>query len=476
MAQTLIASPQSFSPAYNPLKFIVDSTNKNNTGFRYIFDIYEAGTTTKIAEYKVLPRYNDGYGEQDISKLIQNFVSWDLDTLSTTHIAAPNSSFTYNVNVGEEYVYQVNYISNLTNASGSVQINVTNSFAPGDQVIITQADGGAANPQLEGLHTVVSATGSAFVVNVLWSTITSAGIDGSVSYADNRKTITRDITLVDSLIGYNAAFRWTDWASYDEDNYTLNGASKLWLTNQPQSYRMTPGQDAWLNIRKPKLTQTVRFELSDSSTFSKSITSLLDIAQIAVGPNNNGLFSVDGIEWYDFWFDNGATLGNQDSVKYRVYIDTRNIINEEYQILFLDRMGSFSSFAFQLKNYERGDISREVFNRRVEGYVNASDNWTYSTEDYGFNQLNVNVVKNIDLNTDWMTEEMGQYYEELMTSPMTFLRKVSYDCTDGLVVSASTYQPVIINTSSYEIYQQRNKNLIRQNVNVRFANQDNVNG
>jgi hypothetical protein len=476
MSQTLIASPQTFSPAYNPLKFIVDSTNKNNSGFRYIFDIYESGTTTKIAEYKVLPRYNDGYGEQDISKLIQNFVSWDLDTLSTTHIAAPNSSFTYNVNVGEEYVYQVNYISNLTNASGNVQINVSNSFAPGDQVIITQADGGVANPQLEGLHTVVSATGSGFVVNVLWSTITSASVDGVVKYADNRKTITRDITLVDSLIGYNAAFRWTDWSTYNQTNYTLNSNTKLWLTNQPQSYRMTPGQDAWLNIRKPKLTQTVRFELSDSSTFSKSITSLLDIAQIAVGPNNNGLFSVDGIEWYDFWFDNGSTLGQQDSVKYRVYIDTRNIINEEYQILFLDRMGSFSSFAFQLKNYERGDVSREVFNRKVEGFVNGSDNWTYSTEDFGFNQLNLNVVKNLDLNTDWMTEEMGQYYEELMTSPMTFLRKVSYDCTDGLVVSASTYQPVILNTSSYEVYQQRNKNLIRQNVNVRFANQDNING
>ena len=122
--------------------------------------------------------------------------------------------------------------------------------------------------------------------------------------------------------------------------------------------------------------------------------------------------------------------------------------------MFLDRMGSWSSFAFQLKNYERGDVTREVFNRKVEGLL-VSGNWTYSTEDFGFNQLNLNVVKNLDLNTDWMTEEMGQYYEELMTSPMTFLRKASYDCTDGLVVSASTYQPVILNTSSYEVYQQR---------------------
>ncbi len=46
MAQTTIASPQTFSPAYNPLKFIIDSTNKSLDGFRYIFDVYAAGTIT----------------------------------------------------------------------------------------------------------------------------------------------------------------------------------------------------------------------------------------------------------------------------------------------------------------------------------------------------------------------------------------------------------------------------------------------
>ncbi len=187
MAQTTIASPQTFSPAYNPLKFIIDSTNKSLAGFRYIFDVYAAGTATKIAEYKVLPTYGTGYGEEDLSKLLQNQVSWDLDTELTSNYGAPNSFYAYDVKVGEEYVYEVAYTSSLTNASGSVQINVSNSFAAGDQVIITQADGGVANPQLEGLHTVVSATGSAFVVNVNWSTITDATINGSVSYADKRK-------------------------------------------------------------------------------------------------------------------------------------------------------------------------------------------------------------------------------------------------------------------------------------------------
>jgi len=475
MSQSTIATPQLFSPAYNPLKFIVDSTNKNKSGFKYIFDIYESGTSNKIAEYKVLPIYGTGYGEQDISKLIQNKVSWDLDTMSTNSIAAPNSYYVYDVKIGEEYVAEYLYTSSLTNNGGNVQINVTNTFAIGDQIIITQVDGGVANPQLEGLHTVISASGSSVTVNVAWTTITSATIDGSVKYADNRKVITRDITELVEYIGFNGAFRWTDWSIYDEDNYILDDTSKLWLTNQPTIFHMTPGQDSWLNLRKPKTNQRVYFETSLGGSFSKTLTQNEEIVQVAVGPNNNGLFPTDGVEWYDFWFDNSATLPVQDSVKYRVYIDRRTLL-EQYHVLFLDRMGSYSSFAFQLKSYERGDVTREVFNRKVEGYVNASDNWTYSTEDFGFNQINVNVIKNLELNTDWMTEDMAAYFEDLMTSPQTFIKKVSYICGDDLIVNETTYQPVILNTNSFEVYKQRNKNLIRQSVNVRFANQDNING
>jgi len=99
MAQTTIASPQTFSPAYNPLKFIIDSTNKSLAGFRYIFDVYAAGTATKIAEYKVLPTYGTGYGEEDLSKLLQNQVSWDLDTELTSNYGAPNSFYAYDVKV-----------------------------------------------------------------------------------------------------------------------------------------------------------------------------------------------------------------------------------------------------------------------------------------------------------------------------------------------------------------------------------------
>jgi hypothetical protein len=63
-----------------------------------------------------------------------------------------------------------------------VQIVTTaaHGFILGDQIVITQADGGVANPALEGLHTVISVdSATAFTVNLNYYTnITDATING----------------------------------------------------------------------------------------------------------------------------------------------------------------------------------------------------------------------------------------------------------------------------------------------------------
>ncbi len=180
----------------------------------------------------------------------------------------------------------------------------------------------------------------------------------------------------------------------------------------------------------------------------------------------------------------------QNSLKYRINLDTRVQISE-YHCLFLDRMGSFSSFAFQLKNYERGEVTRDEYNKDVTGFINtlpSVDQWSYLTREDGFKTFNINVKKTIDLNTNWMTEEMNRYFEELITSPQVYLKLASYTNTENwlypedesgcpLRIPESTeYQPVIVQNNQYEVFQQRNKNLIKHSITVRLANQDNING
>jgi hypothetical protein len=486
MAQSIIAQPQGITPAYNPVKYIVDSTNNNLDGFKYIFDVYNGATL--IGRFKVLPTFGTGYGELDLSKFLSSYVSWDFQPTVTTDYDAINSYYNYQVKTGEEYLAQFNYTSALTNSGGFVRVNVTNTFAIGDQINITQDDGGVANPLLEGLHSVTNASGSWFEVGVSWSSVTDANIDGSVIYADNRKIVTYDITTFDVKRVFNGARRFIEFPTYNEDTYNPNGPTKLWLTNQPQTeFNATLGQDLFLNLRG-RIGKKIVFQNDNGDLFYKFLTNNSTIEGVAVGPNNYGVLVGTGdlitptTKYYDFYYEDGT----QFSVKYRVNLDRRVQINE-YHLCFLDRMGSWSSFAFQLKSYERGEVQRDEYNKDVQGYVSGGE-WNYNYEEFGFSTFNINVVKTLELNSNWMTQNMATYFEELVTSPQVFFKLVTYLTTeDGIPVidedgcpvrvpESTNYLPVIVTNNSYEVFKERNKNLIKQTLVVKLANNDAING
>jgi hypothetical protein len=486
MAQTIIAQPQSFTPAYNPVKFLIDSTNKNLDGFKYIFDVYNGATL--IGRFKVLPTFGTGYGELDLSKFLSSYVSWDFQPLVTTDYDAANSYYNYEVKTGEEYLAQFNYISALTNSGGFVRVNVTNTFAIGDQINITQDDGGVANPLLEGLHSVTNSSGSWFEVSVTWTSVTDANINGSVVYADQRKVVTYDVTDFDVKRVFNGARRFIEFPTYNEDTYNPNGVTKLWVTNQPQTeFSATLGQDLWLNLRG-RIGKKIVFQNDNGDLFYKALTNNSTIEGVAVGPNNYGVLIGTGdlitptTQYYDFWYEDGT----QFSVKYRVNLDRRVQINE-YHLCFLDRMGSWSSFAFQLKSYERGEVQRDEYNQDVQGYV-SDGQWNYNYEEFGFSTFNINVVKTLELNSNWISQNMATYFEELVTSPQVFFKLVTYLTTeDGIPVidedgcpvrvpESTNYLPVIVTNNSYEVFKQRNKNLIKQTLVVKLANNDAING
>jgi hypothetical protein len=181
MSTTIIAQPQQLMPAYNPIKYIIDNTNKNEPGFRYIFTIYSATGShipaNVVAQYKVLPAFSTGYGEQDISKLMQSLVTWKFAAGQVNE-----SWYQYDVDLGYEFVDKKTYTNSLLISGVNVQIVTTaaHGFILGDQIVITQADGGVANPALEGLHTVISVdSATAFTVNLnYYTTITDAAING----------------------------------------------------------------------------------------------------------------------------------------------------------------------------------------------------------------------------------------------------------------------------------------------------------
>jgi hypothetical protein len=138
-------------------------------------------------------------------------------------------------------------------------------------------------------------------------------------------------------------------------------------------------------------------------------------------------------------------------------------------------MGSMSSFAFQLRAIERGEVQRDEYNQDVKGFVSGGQ-WTYNTTEFGNSTFNLNNVKTYELNTNWLSDEMSVYFEELITSPQVFMKSVEYSCIDGIQVTNGPYVPVIVTNNSYEVFRQRNKNLIKYTLVVKLANNDAING
>jgi hypothetical protein len=471
MAITTINEPYDITPAYNPIKFLYDSTNKNNLGFKYIFDVYESGTLNKIAEYRVFPRFGDGYGEIDLSKLLQNKVTFDFDPSLSESDPATNSYYKYDLKVGEEYVVTYTYTANLVNNGGNIQITPTtaHTFQVGDQIVLFA---GVANSAVNGLWTVIAINGTTdFTINALFSNVNNPTDNGTVNYADNRKTITRDIeTALDKYV-FNGALPWSGFRIYDETDYISPLGGRYLLTTIPATgFRVTPEQDLYVNVMNNfDLTGFIVFGNSDGDIFAKPITDNALITQVGVGANNYGTLTPlvgtlplikPTTTSYSFVYTDASY--NDQSQVYNIELDTRCKI-EDFELVFLDRLGSFGSFAFQLRAYEQGKVNKDVYKQDVQGYTDAGK-WTYSSDEFGSRVINPTVEKTYQLNTNWLTVEMDKYYQELISSPQVYIK------IDG------SYYACIVQETAFEVARQKNKNLIMRSVNVMLANQDAING
>ncbi len=135
-------------------------------------------------------------------------------------------------------------------------------------------------------------------------------------------------------------------------------------------------------------THKIIFTNDGGESFEKSVSATDHVTGNAVGPNNSGpLTAISGTlpliktttDYYEYYYEHN---GSQVTQSYRVNIDRRTQM-QEYSIIFLDRYGSWGSFAFTGRAYQRGTVQREQYNMDVLGKI-ASSQWTYDLTDRGW--------------------------------------------------------------------------------------------
>lgn len=468
MGISIVTQPNEFSPAYNPLVYIVDADNKNKTGFRYVVDLYEAGTSNKIYEARIAPRIGDGFGFIQLEKILQSKISYDLDLTNTTSLTTPNSYYEYDLKIGQEFVYEWSYDDYEYRGTNRVALNstATHVFSIGDQINISQSDGGVEKPMLNGLFTIIDIPNDTeIIISIGWDKVGSgATISGVVRYADNRTLIERNVLNINGC-AFNAALSFINFSNFDDSNLKLLGANPNGeiLTEIKEGFNCSIDSIMFVNLGLAKTSNSyyLVFQNNRDEVFTRLVTSGGGqwIRQAACGPANiSDVDFLDGIEYYDFYV--GTSIFTPVTKTYRVYIDNRCEI-ENTKVLFMDRKGAFIPFSFALRSYEKGDVERTSYKKELK--ENSNYVFGYDKQFQGGEVTSVHVSKALKLTSNWLNDTMSELFEQLVTSPKVLMYR------EGI------WLDVEIIDNSFDVDKQKNKKMIKKSINVRLLNQNNVN-
>jgi len=160
------------------------------------------------------------------------------------------------------------------------------------------------------------------------------------------------------------------------------------------------------------------------------------------------------------WFD--PTGLNATSERKDFLIDWNTTRYGNVELVFIDRLGSLIPANFELQKSVTINITRSEYQTLLGDKIGNTNKWGYDSTERGRNTLNTQTVKQIDLISNWITEEESEYLKELYTSPVVYIKE------NGKL------WPVIIKTNSYRVVSKKNKKNIQIQISIEMANNDRV--
>lgn len=482
-----------YHPAYNDVTYVIDSTNKTLQGFRYVFDIYSAGTSTLLASFDDVPPTGEyGYGIQHIDATLSDYL-----TYTKTGLTASDSWIRYNVEFGEKtqgiWTYDdFEFFSSTGVTNARIHLRqfasaTTHSYVAGNQINVIQQDIPCAPEGINGLHTVIFVPSPySVVLEVPYLQVVGPGAcaaSGTTTFADNRPTITRGIASISGQTAFNGYTEF-DEVHFNSNNYKMTGQTGVqkFLTSCPNEIRMGRDCDAYFNIISDFSNQPryLYITTDDDEAFSINLGSTpqnAPIIQLAVGPNNIETGSItpqfgstlpiikDATTQYTIAVMQSPT-SNRVSEKFVIKIDDRCAISypEGPLVLqFLDRLGSIGSFEMKGRMKVMNTNEKKKFTKQTGYFDIIRKTWTHNIDERGITTVSAMKDRSIDLHTLTLTEEEAAYFDEAYDSGFVWLK------WNG------NYMAVDVQDTNYESNKTENKNIITKKITVKFSTTQKIN-
>lgn len=396
MAVTILQEPQQYTPVYNDLNFLVSSTNTGQPNFNYIFDVKINGST--VSRHRIPKNVSNNYGLFNVKRIAENYVT---------------------------QVFAYNFLAVTPWSSGilSLQVELREEYG--------------STPTIGSL----AATSS-----LVYCWIASLDAPEWVDYDVTQYRILSTDSAVSQLLStkqtQNIKLTEKAWV------YGLAGDNDAISSFRVQAFNSAGTQIQNTYILNPNATITaVAHRMVSCPAGAQNLNSILN-AQLSLTTQNQGNIIPSTTAYY--LISTRGAAGTSKVMQFNVVDPCTKY--ESIRIHFLNKLGGFDSFTFDLLSRENNAIERKKYRRNVGAYSGA----TYIYNDLQRSNIiyDTQVSETMILNSNWINDAEAVWLEELLTSPITYME------------TANGIEVVNVTDSAYETKKTVNDKLFNLQISI----------
>lgn len=371
MAITILQNPEDYAPAYNEINYLVSSDKTAQANFKYVCDIYITGVSSPAYHrIKASQDPTTGYGVFDVHRILENFLTSDIDKSTYGFQKNTNSYVKYQCKFGEEF--------GLSSSGTTVYADLTVATAR-------------------------------FAYN------------GIFDFLDLQDYAATDWLMLDSTRQFLTSLKskrvrsdMDSWAHFMISQSNVSGILRVVATS-------TSGGTTTTDI-----TNAYNGMATDDEKFVRVSVGPRNLNLIASGDIFSGSQPIIPTDTASYTVKMMFGI-NTTSETLTFTIDDACTKNDVYIIHWLNKYGGFDSFAFIRASKQTESIQRTKYKKPTGAISGAT--FGYNKSDRQEINFDTRIKDKVEVLSDWITDAESVWLEELVTSPQVYVD----DATHGLV-------------------------------------------
>jgi len=486
-----LQQPDQYAPCFNDMDFVFSAKTGMDSHESYLTELVVSGNVVSTTAIPfTISRAKDGIPFRNPRRVLQSYIDFDKDFNGSLNgvKSSPDFAVQYDVELGKTSPFWVshqiislsptqwrftddsNLVSGANDTPHGLTVGETYQFYMSSfDYSISGGTTGTFNGTVASDYTIDLTVDTSFSSTSVYS---HSGILRRNSGENFKIT---GASSWNNYVAYGAAFPQVDLDSYTQSDYDLcNGFTKKFLTSAPNGFEMLPYQNFHLRAFSDNGWDTMQITTKDTNgtqvgvyTISNPYSALTGgyeekFLKIGVGPQdledlssftvNSGPSDIisSSVTQYDVQvYLNGSPFNYSETKNFKIDCGPYAKYDEYITLMFLDRLGSWGSFAFPMKSRVTHSVNRKTFFKDRSRYNQKQSPYKSTTiQNRGSQQFAISDNREQLVNTKYLTTADAKYFMELVSSPCVY-EKIG-----------TTIYPVVIQNGRFEEKKTRNDGLI----------------